>query len=164
MLKGSCLCGAVTFAVNALAGPFELCHCHRCRKASGSVGLPMVSVRECDYQLLTGAAFINSYSAPQIHSPPSYRHHFCRQCGGPAPDPAPIDAVFEIPAGLFDDPLDLSLDKHIYVEYQAQWHALQDSLPRYDRRSLYALRTGGKSLPESALGRDHYTAADNADE
>jgi hypothetical protein len=36
MMRGSCLCGGVRFEVDRAVGPFELCHCSRCRKASGS--------------------------------------------------------------------------------------------------------------------------------
>jgi len=33
--KGSCLCGAVTFAVAGPLGPPDACHCRQCRKQSG---------------------------------------------------------------------------------------------------------------------------------
>jgi len=36
MIRGSCLCGGVKFEITRAVGPFELCHCARCRKASGS--------------------------------------------------------------------------------------------------------------------------------
>jgi len=36
MIPGSCLCGGVRFAIAKAVGPFELCHCRRCRKSSGS--------------------------------------------------------------------------------------------------------------------------------
>jgi hypothetical protein len=36
-IKGSCLCGGVRFELDRAAGPFEICHCNRCRKVSGSV-------------------------------------------------------------------------------------------------------------------------------
>ena len=36
MIKGSCLCGGVKFEIRGSKGPFELCHCNRCRKATGS--------------------------------------------------------------------------------------------------------------------------------
>jgi hypothetical protein len=32
MIRGSCLCGGVTFEIERAVGPFELCHCSRCRK------------------------------------------------------------------------------------------------------------------------------------
>ena len=36
MMQGGCLCGAVRFELDRAVGPFELCHCNRCRKTTGS--------------------------------------------------------------------------------------------------------------------------------
>jgi len=44
MIKGECLCGAVQFEVASVVGPFELCHCNRCRKSSGSAYAAIVGV------------------------------------------------------------------------------------------------------------------------
>ena len=41
-ITGSCLCGGVRFEVDRVVGPFELCHCNRCRKVSGSAFTAMV--------------------------------------------------------------------------------------------------------------------------
>lgn len=32
-MKGSCLCQAVQYSVESLAGPIPYCHCEKCRKA-----------------------------------------------------------------------------------------------------------------------------------
>jgi hypothetical protein len=39
MHKGSCLCGAVTLEVEGRLDPAEACHCTKCRKWSGHVGV-----------------------------------------------------------------------------------------------------------------------------
>ena len=43
-IRGSCLCGVFEFEISRAAGPFEICHCTRCRKRSGAAGLPMIGV------------------------------------------------------------------------------------------------------------------------
>jgi hypothetical protein len=35
-MKGTCLCGAVRYKVTGTPTAFDLCHCSRCREASGS--------------------------------------------------------------------------------------------------------------------------------
>ena len=40
MIRGSCLCGGVKFEITRATGPFELCHCSRCRKANGPPSSP----------------------------------------------------------------------------------------------------------------------------
>jgi len=57
-VEGGCLCGGVRFAIERAVGPFELCHCTRCRKASGSAFVAGVGVDVRDYRLLSGAELI----------------------------------------------------------------------------------------------------------
>jgi len=130
MIQGSCLCGGVRFEVARAVGPFELCHCSRCRKASGSAFAAMVGVEAADYRLLAGAELIASYDAPILRAPPPYRASFCRRCGSPVPNPEPGADWFEIPAGLLDGDLGARPDKHIFVELQPPWSETTDSLPR----------------------------------
>ncbi len=35
-VHGACLCGAVKFTLSGVAESFHLCHCSRCRKATGT--------------------------------------------------------------------------------------------------------------------------------
>src|SRR5215813_12303089 len=100
MIAGSCLCGGVRFEIAAAVGPFELCHCRRCRKASGSAFAAMLGVRTRDFRLVGGRDSIGVYEAPLLDAPPPYRKAFCRRCGSPVPEPEPAGEWFEIPAGL----------------------------------------------------------------
>ena len=61
MFRGSCLCGGVRFEIERAVGPFELCHCTRCRKVSGSAYLTWLGVRREDFRLLQGADLIKTY-------------------------------------------------------------------------------------------------------
>ena len=140
MIQGSCLCGGVQFEVERAVGPFELCHCPRCRKASGSAFVAGLGVRVRDFRLLSGGELIRTYEAPIRERPPAYRVAFCSQCGSPVPDP-PADATwFEIPAGLLDaDPV-LRPDRHIFVECKSPWFSISDSLPQLTKAELAELR------------------------
>ena len=140
MIKGSCLCGGVRFEIARAVGPFELCHCRRCRKASGTAFVAGLGVRTEDFRLLAGGDLITTYDAPILEHPPAYRTSFCSRCGSPVPNPAPGAEWFEIPAGLLDDDPVLRPDKHIFVELKAPWFEMTDDLPQYDKPGLYALR------------------------
>jgi hypothetical protein len=142
MIEGGCLCGGVRFELDAAAGPFELCHCNRCRKVSGSAFMAGLGVRRDAFRLLAGRELIHSYEAPILDAPPAYRVSFCARCGSPVPDPDGTSDWFEIPAGLLDnDPL-LRPDKHIFVELHAPWHEIADRLPRFTKAQLIAYRRG----------------------
>ena len=90
--------------------------------------------------MLTGADQVRYFSAPILNSPPAYTATFCATCGSPVPEPDPEGDWFEICAGLFDDPLDIRPDKHIYVEFTPGWDKISDGLPQYTREELYKLR------------------------
>ena len=140
MLTGSCLCGGVRFEIARAVGPFELCHCRRCRKASGAAFAAMVGVRRRDFRLIEGAELVATYDAPILEKPPPYRVFFCRRCGSPVPNPDPGAEWFEVPAGLLDGDPGVRPDKHIFVDLKAPWHEIADSLPRLDAAGLRLLR------------------------
>lgn len=137
---GSCLCGAVRFEVDEFAGPFELCHCNRCRKLSGAAFMPAVGVLAKDFRFVAGQDRIKCFEAPILISPPAYNSWFCEVCGSPTPPASIEDAFLEVPAGLLDDDPLLRPDKHILIEHQARWHSITDSLPRFTGPEIQAFR------------------------
>jgi hypothetical protein len=152
MIHGSCLCGAVRFEFTKPAGPFELCHCTRCRKVTGSAFFSGLYVRIDDFRLVQGKEMITTYEAPILREPPAYRASFCSRCGSPVPNPRPQrtgsrPGLLEIPAGLLDDDPGMKPDKHIFVEVKSPWFEITDNLPQLDLPRLIALRTKTK-MPE----------------
>jgi hypothetical protein len=146
LIRGGCLCGGVRFELDRASGPFELCHCNRCRKASGSAFVAGVAVRPEHFRLLQGRELITRYEAPILERPPVYRTSFCRRCGSPVPDPDPdASSSFEVAAGVLDDDPGLRPDRHIFVELKAPWFEISDELPQLDKPSLRALRQRGSS-------------------
>ena len=140
MIEGGCLCGGVRFEIARAVGPFELCHCPRCRKVSGSAFVSGLGVRVEDFRLLSGAELIRSYEAPIRERPPAYRVAFCSRCGSPVPDPPPDTEWFEIPAGLLDGHPMLRPDRHIFVECKSAWFEIADALPQLTGAELVELR------------------------
>ena len=151
MIHGACLCGGVRFEIARAVGPFELCHCQRCRKASGSAFAALVGVEAADYRLLAGAELIASFDAPILRAPPAYRSSFCRRCGSPVPNPDPQADWFEIPAGLLEGELGLAPDKHIFVEHRAPWFEIADALPRFSVAELARWRRQHGQRPRAPL-------------
>jgi hypothetical protein len=141
MIKGSCLCRGVTFEFERMTGPFELCHCSRCRKVSGSAFMAGVVGPRSAFRLLTGIDLIKTYDAPIVKAPPAYRSCFCGRCGSPVPDPSGKSALIEIAAGLLDDDPGVRPDKHIFIEKKAPWYTIADSLPQLDEKALHQYRS-----------------------
>lgn len=145
MIRGGCLCGGVRFQFTRATGPFELCHCSRCRKASGSAFVSGLGVMRRDFELLSGRELIKSFEAPVRLNPPAYRTAFCGRCGSPVPDISSEAPWLEVPAGLLDDDPQMRPDKHIFVEAKSSWFAITDDLPQLDQAALVALRARHES-------------------
>ena len=161
-VRGSCLCGAVRFQFEEAIGPFEICHCNRCRKLSGGQGMPCITVLSSGYEMTEGKSFVSVFEAPVLYQPPAYHSNFCSRCGSPLPDPEPSDDRLEIPAGLLDDDPGLSPDKHIFVEFLPTWDKLTDGLPQYNIEQLHRERHG-KELPDGFVLRSHYDSETSDD-
>jgi len=134
--RGGCLCGAVQYYAGPLTGPFELCHCKRCQRVSGSAFAAGVRVGEVRF--ITGAEQVRHVELPVRESPPAYRHTFCGVCGSPVPDPR-TTADQEIAAGGLEQ-LPLTPDRHIYVERMASWAHVDDGVPKLTKAGIRELR------------------------
>lgn len=139
MIRGSCLCGGVRFEVERAAGPFELCHCNRCRKVTGSAYMAGLLVRGKDFRLIDGKDLIQTFVAPIIEAPPAYQQCFCERCGSPVPNLTHTGSWF-VPAGLLDDDPKVKPDKHIYVELKAPWDTITDQLAQMTKTQIRAHR------------------------
>lgn len=140
MIRGSCLCGSIQFEVEVIVGPFELCHCSRCRKASGSAFMAGIGVRAAGFKYIAGRELVRRFDLPLRDTPPAYSRVFCDRCGCVVPEPDPQTEVFEIAAGLLDDDPQLRPERHIMVDYGAAWAKLPDGLPCFDAAAIRRLR------------------------
>jgi hypothetical protein len=140
MVSGGCLCGAIRFEVARFVGPFELCHCSRCRKAFGSAFAALIGVKAEDVSWISGRDEIQRYEAPVRKHPPGFRTAFCGQCGSPMPVFEADDDWFEIAAGILDDDPGLRPDRHIFVECGSAWYEILDDLPQLTKGDVVRMR------------------------
>ncbi len=130
ILRGSCLCGAVTFAVDALEPVTAYCHCSMCRKFHGAAFATLAESR--GFRWLTGADRVREYVAANrtVRS-------FCVDCGsslGFRGKGVPLEHM-EAALGCFDDPVQIEIGSHIYTDYKAPWCSITDHLPRHPEGS-----------------------------
>jgi hypothetical protein len=126
MIRGSCLCGGVTWEA---AGPLDQmvhCHCSMCRKAHGAAFATYVAAPAEGFRWLEGEEQVRRYEA----SPGTWRP-FCSRCGSVVPWP-PGDGWVFMPAGNLDDDPGVRPTAHIFVASKAGWHEIADEIPRFD--------------------------------
>lgn len=127
MLTGSCLCKTVRFEISGRPRRFVHCHCQTCRKVHGTVYGSSALVATADFRLLAGADAIAAYE-----SSPGKERCFCRHCGSHVYarfKARPQDVILRI--GTLDGDPGLSPEAHIWVEHQARWYEITDTLPRH---------------------------------
>lgn len=134
--RGSCLCESVVFYAGPVRGPFELCHCSRCRRASGSAFAALVGVGEVRFS--SGRDLVTTFSLPITSQPPAYKRCFCRTCGSPLPEPD-VTGWQEVPAGCLQT-LDLSPDRHIHIDDAPAWSFPGNALPAFTRDEIHQFR------------------------
>jgi hypothetical protein len=128
-MKGSCLCGAVRFNLTGTPTAFDLCHCSRCREASGSAFLAELEFKEAKLEWVSGGSLVKTYEAPVRKTPPGYRRTFCTVCGAPVPT---VDrGMVRVPAGTLDDDPGIRPQRHIFVDFKASWFEITDSLGQF---------------------------------
>lgn len=130
LVRGGCLCGAVRFEFDGPIGELELCHCPRCRKATGSAFLPSLQVPLKRFRFVSGEEVIRSVELPLEEHPPPYKHAFCGICGSPSPFMHAAKGGMAVPAGSLDDDPAAESAVHIYTEHEASWLAQTETAPR----------------------------------
>lgn len=134
MVKGSCLCGGVAFAIEGRLTPIQLCHARRCQKFTGSAFSPEVAARRSRFRWIRGEELVTVYEAPLLREPPPLRRAFCQVCGSPLPVPLEGTDFVVLLAGVLDDDPGTKPFRHIFVGENAAWYAISDVLPQFEAR------------------------------
>jgi hypothetical protein len=122
-MKGSCLCGAVSFEITGTLPAPTACHCSQCRKHSGHFEASTDISRSA--LTIYGAGKITWYQSSQ-----KARRGFCSTCGSSLFwDPIGKDWT-AVAMGAFDGPTNTKLAKHIFVADKADYYDLGDGVPQ----------------------------------
>lgn len=130
MLKGSCLCGGVTYEADGPLVAMARCHCAQCRKASGAEFATNGSVMKKAFRLLSGEDRLGRFES----SPRQFRV-FCTTCGSPLfkEDANRPDHV-RLRLGCVDSGIDQRPLGHVFVGEKPDWSEITDDLPQHATR------------------------------
>ena len=120
-MKGSCLCGSITFDVTAQPEGYAVCHCTQCRKQSGHV---WASAHVPDDALkLSGP--VHWYQSSD-----KARRGFCPTCGAFLFWKHSDDDHISFSLGSLDGPTGVALAKHIFTAEKGDYYDITDGLPQ----------------------------------
>ncbi|MGJ8628757.1 MAG: GFA family protein [Sulfitobacter sp.] len=116
-IKGSCLCGAISYEV---ANGFEklfLCSCEQCRQITGSAFASNLFVGIELFDWLEGTEEIASYQMPGR----DISKAFCRICGSGVPWVNGDGTKMIVPAGSLNEPVNVAERLKIFASEQPNW-------------------------------------------
>ncbi|WP_417354553.1 GFA family protein [Gallaecimonas pentaromativorans] len=128
MLKGSCLCGAVTFEMDDRFMAFHLCHCQQCRKMTGSAHAANLFTTPNNIRWLSGETQLARYDVPGR----TISNAFCRQCASALPYLSLSGKALVVPAGSLDDAPSIVPQDHLFWAERAPWYQEVQNCPCYE--------------------------------
>jgi len=123
-VKGSCLCGQVTFEASEFSQKAAACHCTMCRKFHGA---PFAVLVQVDYfQYLSGADSVKEFKALN-----ETVRAFCEHCGSSIGFRAAgaAEKDFEVAVACFDEEIPIKIDVHVFTAYKASWYEPDKNIP-----------------------------------
>ena len=128
MIRGSCLCGAVQYAIEGGIDWLANCHCSMCRKWHGAPFATYAGVSKADFQFTKGEELTLSYRSSQ-----HVERVFCSRCGSSllftttrGPD------HLLVTAGTLDDDPGVRCSGHIFTGSKAPWYEITDDLAQFE--------------------------------
>jgi hypothetical protein len=128
-MKGSCLCGKVTYEIIPPFRIFQYCHCSRCRKFTGSGQAPNLFVPPSQFQWQSGQEHVGRFDHPEAKY---FATCFCKNCGSSLPWAVQGGKNIVVPAGTLDEDPGILPQQNVFWGSRASWLPSPCDLPKYD--------------------------------
>ena len=127
MIRGECLCGGIAFEVAGPLSDASLCHCSRCRRATGSAFGAYAAAPASALRWTRGEDLLRDYEqSPQV------TRRFCGRCGSLLVTLHALEpGLVHVSLGCLDDGSGVTPGYHQFTGSKADWHAIADGLPRH---------------------------------
>ena len=129
MIRGSCLCGGVRFAVDGRISAIGMCHCSQCRKVSGTASNAVILTAAANVEWIEGEDLVTTWNKPS-----GWGATFCRVCGSPVPRTHPQGKICWVPVGVLDQDPGVKVERHIFVGSKACWDEIAGDAEQFDER------------------------------
>jgi len=131
-IKGSCLCGAVAYAIQPPFYFFQNCFCQRCRKTTGAAHASNILVKAKQFQWTQGEDLVKRFELPDAKY---FCTGFCSVCGATLPWLTRTGKAFIVPAGTLDDDPGSKPERNVFWGSKASWYSAVDQLPTFSEEA-----------------------------
>jgi len=126
MIKGSCLCGAIEYEVEAIPGKVYNCHCSQCRKSHGAAFATQALAKGSTLRILKGKETLKEYTGH------GGVRAFCSNCGSRLMNYAPDKNLYlSVALASVDSAYAGRPVAHAFVDSRAAWYVPSDDIPAY---------------------------------
>ena len=126
MIRGSCLCGGVTYSITGKVSDIVHCHCIKCRKAHGSAFSSVASI-SLDNFSLKGEVNLKSFESSK-----GKHRFFCSTCGTQIYAKRDDKQNIILRLGSLDTNFPGEERAHTWISEGAEWYDLNKELTQYD--------------------------------
>lgn len=116
-MRGSCLCGEVTYQIHGQPRSVVACHCTQCRKTSGHY-VAATQVKS-DHLEIQGLSNVTWYKSSE-HA----KRGFCKTCGSQLFWTEPATSETSVMAGTIDGETGLCMDRQIHSDTKGDYYLL----------------------------------------
>ena len=128
-MKGSCLCGEVSYEIQPPLRVFQYCHCERCRKFTGSAHASNIFVPPEQFKWLSGEALVGRF---EVEDAKYFATCFCKKCGSSLPWAVKTGVNIVVPAGTLDEDVGIRPQQNIFWESRAPWYVETCDMQKFD--------------------------------
>lgn len=130
-LTGHCLCGSMTYEINADPLMSAACHCSHCRRQSGTA-YSTIAAFPVDAFTIKGET-LETFEDIGDSGLPVLRK-FCRKCGSALfTDVKAFSGMLFVKMGTLDEPDAISVGAEIWVQDKLKSASLAADLPKFDK-------------------------------
>jgi hypothetical protein len=127
MIKGSCLCGAVSFEIQGPLRSARYCHCTDCRKFSGASNAAWALAHTSQITIAPSVPNVTKFNSG------GGLRVFCAACGSPLwYEPAGRPQFRGIPLGAIDEGDVAKPEMHVWTKSKVRWETISDDLPQHE--------------------------------
>lgn len=127
ILKGECLCGAVSFELEDDFKAFYQCHCRQCQQLTGSAFASNLFTSPGNIRWTDGREYVSSY----VHPSRDFSNSFCAACGSALPFETKSGESLIVPAGSLRDQPSTQPQANIFVSEEACWLKAGADAPQF---------------------------------
>jgi hypothetical protein len=128
--QGRCLCGAVSYTVNAKPIRMAQCHCKDCQRASGTGHMSLAFFKKEDVAIRGAtASYPSTAESGNINT-----RHFCPVCGSRVyGENSARPGVIGIAVGCLDDNDWFAAQAVVYTRNRPAWDETPEDVPNFER-------------------------------